>query len=97
MICLFLTVLVAVGAACMFTVFGRMRGVTVGRVCMVRGLFMMTGLVMLGCFSMMLCSMLVMFRCLLVMVGGFARHVVGSLMIVSSPARQTCATNTNLE
>lgn len=68
--------LLAVRAACVFAVFGRVRRVAVCGLSVVRRLLMVAGLVMLGCFGVVTGGVLVMFGCLLVVVGCSLGHGV---------------------
>jgi hypothetical protein len=54
---LFFAMLFKVGLSCIFGVLSRVSRVSPRDMCMVRGFFVLTGFVVLGCFSMMVSSM----------------------------------------
>jgi hypothetical protein len=82
---LFLSVFLGVSLSCLFTVMTGVSCMSSRRVGMVCALLMVSGVVVLGRFTMMVGSVRMMFRCLLVMFGCFLRHSISSILRSEAP------------
>jgi hypothetical protein len=76
---LFLSVLLGVSLRRFFAVMHGVSCVSSSRVGVVCGLLMVSGVVVLGRFTVMMRSVRVVFRCLLVMFGSFLGHRISSM------------------
>jgi hypothetical protein len=76
---LFLPVFLGVSLGCLFTMIAGVSCMSSRRVCVVCALLMVSGVVVLGRFTVMVGSVRMMFRCLLVMFGCFLRHSISSV------------------
>jgi hypothetical protein len=76
---LFLPVFLGVSLGCLFTMIAGVSCMSSRRVCVVCALLMVSGVIVLGRFTVMVGSVGMMFRCLLVMFGCFLRHSISSV------------------